>query len=146
MHAHATSAEEVVAAQAIAGEPLDVDDRIVPAAVFTDPEITTVGMTESEAAAARVDLVVGVVPFRSTGRAMTTGRSVGVVRLAAVEGSGALLVAQIVGPDASELAFATGQRSTIAVLAETIHVHPTLGASVMEAAENALGRAIHTTI
>jgi dihydrolipoamide dehydrogenase len=147
MLAHAASAEGIVAAQDIAGDPLDVEDWIVPAAVFTDPEIATVGMTESEAEEVGFDPLVGEMPFRASGRAMTTGETDGFVRVVAT-GDGALLGAQIVGPDASELVaeltFAVRHRATLSELAETIHVHPTLSEAVVEAAENALGRAIHT--
>jgi dihydrolipoamide dehydrogenase len=149
MLAHAASAEGIVAARDIAGEPPEIDDWIVPAAVFTDPEIGTVGMTAAEAEAAGFDAVVGEFPFSASGRAMTTGRTDGFVRIVAAAGSGALLGARVVGPEAAELvaelAFAIGRRATLADLAETIHVHPTLAEAVGEAAENALGRAIHTT-
>jgi len=147
--AHAASTEGVLAAHDIAGEPLDVGDWIVPAAVFTDPEIATVGLTAEEAEAAGFEPVVGEMPFRASGRALTTGETEGFVRVVGAESDGALLGAQIVGPEASELiaepAFAIRQRATLHDIAETIHVHPTLSEAVMEAAENALGQAIHTT-
>jgi len=147
--AHAASKEGILAAHDIAGEPLDVGDWIVPAAVFTDPEIATVGLTAEEAEAVGFDPVVGEMPFRASGRALTTGETDGFVRVVGAAGDGALLGAQIVGPEASELvaelAFAIRQRGTLHDIAETIHVHPTLSEAVMEAAEQALGRAIHTT-
>ncbi len=147
--AHAASKEGILAAHDIAGEPLDVGDWIVPAAVFTDPEIATVGLTAEEAEAVGFEPLVGEMPFRASGRALTTGESAGFVRVVGAEGDGALLGAQIVGPEASELigelAFAIRQRATLHDVAETIHVHPTLSEAVMEAAENALGQAIHTT-
>jgi dihydrolipoamide dehydrogenase len=148
MLAHAASQEGIVAAQDVAGDPLDLGDWIVPAAVFTDPEIGTVGMTTAEAEAVGFDTVVGEMPFSASGRAMTVGETSGFVRLVANRSTGALLGAQIVGPEASELvaelAFALTHRATLADIAETIHVHPTLSEAVMEAAENALGQAIHT--
>jgi len=146
--AHAASKEGILAVHDIAGEPLEGGDWIVPAAVFTDPEIATVGLTEAEAEAAGFDPVVGEMPFRASGRALTAGETDGFVRV--VGGSdGALLGAQVVGPDASELVgeltFAIRQRATLHDVAETVHVHPTLSEAVMEAAEHALGRAIHTS-
>ena len=148
MLAHAASWEGIVAAHDIAGDPIDAGDRIVPAAVFTDPEIGTIGMTEAEAAAVGFDPVVGEMPFNASGRALTTGKTAGFVRVVA-SSDGGLLGAQIVGPDASELvaelAFAIKHRASLSDIAETIHVHPTLSEVVMEAAENALGRAIYTT-
>ena len=149
MLAHAASTEGIVAAHDIAGEPLEGGDRIVPAAVFTDPEIATVGLTEREAEAAGFDPLVGRMPFDASGRALTANEREGFVRVVADERSHGLLGAQVVGPEASELvaelAFAVTQRATLEDLAETVHVHPTLAETTMEAAEQALGRAIHTT-
>lgn len=148
MLAHAASKEGILAAQDIAGEPLNVGDRIVPEAVFTNPEIAAVGMTQAEAEEIGFDPVVGKMPFDASGRAMTLGETDGFVRLVASSDGGALLGAQIVGPEASELiaelTFAIKHRASLADIAETIHVHPTLSEAVMEAAENAMGQAIHT--
>lgn len=87
----------------IAGEPTALDQQAIPAAVFTDPEIGTVGMTEEEAEADGFDPVVGEMPFNASGRAMTTGHTEGFVRLVADDETGFVLGAQIVGPEASEL-------------------------------------------
>ena len=147
MLAHAASAEGVVAAEAIAGEPAAFDTRAIPAAVFTDPEIATVGLTESEAAAEGFDPVVGEMPFNASGRALTVGETEGFVRIVA-SADGFVLGAQIVGPEASELiaepTLAIEMGATLEDVAATIHTHPTLSEAVMEAAENALGQAIHT--
>jgi len=147
MLAHAASKEGILAAHDAAGEPLDVGDWIVPAAVFTDPEIATVGLTAEEAEAVGFDPAVGEMPFAASGRALTTGETDGFVRVVADGDTGALLGAQIVGPEASELiaelTVAIRSRATLADLAETIHVHPTLSEAVMEAAEAATGQAIH---
>lgn len=149
MLAHKASKEGIVAVQAIAGEPIDPDYRFVPAAVFTDPEIATVGMTKAEAEDAGVTPLVGRMPFNASGRAITLGDPTGFVRVVAIKESRVLIGAQIVGPDASELiaelGFAIERGATLDDVAETIHVHPTLTEAVMEAAENAVGRAIHTT-
>lgn len=149
MLAHKASKEGIVAAQAIAGEPIDPEYRFVPAAVFTDPEIGTDGMTKTEAEEAGVTPLVGKMPFSASGRAMTMGDPTGFVRIVAIKESGVLIGAQIVGPDASEiiteLSFAIEQGATLDDIAETIHIHPTLTEAVMEAAENAMGQAIHTT-
>ncbi|MFB6101192.1 MAG: dihydrolipoyl dehydrogenase [Haloplanus sp.] len=147
MLAHVASAEGVVAAEAIAGEPAAFDPRAIPAAVFTDPEIATVGLTEAEAAEEGFDPVVGEMPFNASGRALTTGETDGFVRVIA-SADGFLLGALIVGPDASELVaeptLAIEMGATLEDVAATIHTHPTLSEAVMEAAENALGQAIHT--
>jgi dihydrolipoamide dehydrogenase len=148
MLAHKASAEGIVAAETIAGEPAALDHQAMPAAVFTDPEIGTVGMTESEAADAGYDPVVGEMPMRASGRALTMNESEGFVRLVGDEGTGFLLGAQIVAPEASELiaelALAIELGATIEDVAGTIHTHPTLSEATMEAAENAMEQAIHT--
>jgi len=148
MLAHKASAEGQVAAEVIAGEPSALDHQAIPAAVFTDPEIATVGMTEAEAEDEGFEPAVGQFPFRASGRALTTNHADGFVRVVADEPSGFLLGAQIVGPEASELiaelGFAVEMGATLEDVASTIHTHPTLGEAVMEAAENALGHAIHT--
>ena len=148
MLAHKGSAEGKVAAEVIAGEPAAIDHQAMPAVVFTDPEIATVGMTESEADEAGFDPVVGQFPFRASGRALTTGESDGFVKVVAEEADGYVLGASIVGPEASELVAELGLAielgATLEDVAATVHAHPTLSESVMEAAENALGQAIHT--
>ena len=148
MLAHKAAKEGIVAAEVAAGEPAALDQQAIPAAVFTDPEVATVGLTESEAEEEGFDPVVGEFPLRASGRALTTGDSEGVVRVVADEPSGFVLGATIVGPDASELiaepTLAIEMGATLEDVAATVHTHPTLSESVMEACENALGQAIHT--
>ena len=148
MLAHKASAEGIVAAETIAGESVALDHQAIPAAVFTDPEIGTVGLTESEAVEAGVDPVVGEMPMRASGRALTMNESDGFVRLVGDGETGRLVGAQVVAPEASELIAEAGLAielgATIDEVADTIHTHPTLSEATMEAAENALGQAIHT--
>ncbi len=148
MLAHKASREGIVAAEVVAGEPAAFDNQAVPAAVFTDPEIGTVGMTEADAEAAGFDPVVGEMPFDASGRALTTNHAEGFVRVVADEESGFVLGGQIVGPEASELiaevALAVEMGATLEDVGSTVHTHPTLAEAVMEAAENARGQAIHT--
>lgn len=148
MLAHKGSMEGQVAAEVIAGEPAAIDYQAMPAVVFTDPEIATVGMTETDAEEAGFETVVGQFPFRASGRALTTGDSDGFVKIVADEADGYVLGASIVGPEASELIAELGLAielgATLEDVASTVHAHPTLSESVMEAAENALGHAIHT--
>ncbi|WP_435100832.1 dihydrolipoyl dehydrogenase [Halarchaeum sp. P4] len=148
MLAHKASAEGKVVADVVAGEPATLDHQAIPAAVFTDPEIGTVGMTEGEATEAGVDPVVGQFPMRASGRALTTGETDGFVRVVADGETGSVLGAQIVGPEASELIAEVGlaieMGATLEDIAATVHTHPTLSEAVLEAAENALGEAIHT--
>ena len=148
MLAHKGSAEGAVAAEVIAGEPSAMDQQAIPAAVFTDPEIGTVGMTAEEAEEAGFEPVVGTFPFQASGRALSTGETAGFVKLVADEPTGFVLGGQVVGPEASELIAEIGLAielgATLEDIAATIHTHPTLSEAVMEAAEHALGHAIHT--
>jgi dihydrolipoamide dehydrogenase len=148
MLAHVASAEGIVAAEVAAGEDVTFDPRAVPAVVFTDPEIATVGLTEAEAEEAGYDPVVGEFPLRASGRALTLEETDGFVELVADGESGQVLGGRMVGPEASELVAEMGlaveQGLTVEDVADTIHAHPSLAESVMDAAENALGQAIHT--
>jgi len=148
MLAHKATAEGEVAAEAAAGEPAALDHQAVPAAVFTDPEIGTVGLTEAEANEAGFDPVVGEMPLRASGRAMTLDERAGFVRIVADADSGFLLGAQIVGPEASELIAEVGLGIELGArledVAGTIHTHPTLSEAVNEAAKATRGQAIHT--
>ncbi|MFB6146417.1 MAG: dihydrolipoyl dehydrogenase [Halobacteriaceae archaeon] len=148
MLAHAASHEGEVAAAAIAGEGPSLAGRAVPAAVFTDPEIATVGLTPGEADDAGLDVAVGEFPLRASGRALAAGDATGFVRVVAEAEAGRVVGGQVVGPDAAELvaelALAVELDATVADVADTVHTHPTLGEAVMEAAKNAADRAIHT--
>ncbi|WP_435360222.1 dihydrolipoyl dehydrogenase [Haloarchaeobius sp. DFWS5] len=148
MLAHKASKEGQVAAEVIAGEPAALDYVAMPAAVFTEPEIGTVGLTAQQAEEQGFEPATGKFPFQASGRALSTGETDGFVRVVADEDSGFLLGAQIVGPEASELvaelSLALEMGATLEDVAATVHTHPTLAEAVMEAAENALGHAIHT--
>jgi dihydrolipoamide dehydrogenase len=148
MLAHKAMAEGEVAARAAAGEPAAFDQQAIPAAVFTDPEIATVGMTESEAEAAGFDPVTGQMPVRANGRALTVDEKEGFVRVVADADEEFLLGAQIVGPEASELIAELGlgieMGARLEDIAGTIHTHPTLSEAVHEAAAAARGEAVHT--
>lgn len=147
MLAHTAFAEGEVAVETIAGEPSVLDHQAIPAAVFTDPEIGTVGMTEREAAENGFDPVVGQMPLRASGRALTLNEREGFVRVVADEESEFVLGAQIVGPEASELvaelALAIEMGATLEDVASTIHIHPTLSEAVHEAVKGARGESIH---
>lgn len=147
--AHKGMKEGEVAAEVIAGEPSALDYQSVPAAVFTDPEIGTVGMTESEADDAGFDPITGTMPLQASGRALTLGETDGFIRVVAASDGGYVLGAQIVAPEASELiaefGLAVEMGTTLEDIAQTIHTHPTLGEAAREAAASALDKAIHTT-
>ncbi len=145
--AHKATKEGLIAAEVAAGHAIELDYRAMPAAIFTDPEIATVGLQDSQAAAAGRNVRIGKVPFAAIGRALTTGEADGFVKLVADADSKILLGAQIVGPEASnlisELALAIEMGATVTDIALTVHPHPTLPEGIMESAEAALGQAIH---
>ena len=145
--AHKASREGIVAAEVACGRSTALDARAMPSAIFTDPEIALVGLTESEATAAGKKIKVGKVPFAAIGRTLTAGELDGFAKLVTEEGSGRILGAQIIGPGASdiisELSLAIEMGATAEDIALTIHPHPTFPEGILEAAEAALGRAIH---
>jgi len=145
--AHKATQEGIVAAEVACGQPAAMDVRAMPGAIFTDPEVATVGISEEQARAKGVEPLVGKVPFAAIGRALTMGEHEGFVKLVADSKSKILLGAVIVGPDASdlisELVLAIEMGATVEDIALTVHPHPTLPEAIMETAEAALGRAIH---
>jgi dihydrolipoamide dehydrogenase len=145
--AHKATKEGLTAAEVIAGHPVELDYRALPSAIFTDPEIATVGLQEPEAVAQGKRVRIGRVPFAAIGRALTTGEYDGFVKLIADPETKILLGATVVGPDASdlisELTLAIEMGATVTDIALTVHPHPTLPEGIMESAEAALGQAIH---
>ncbi len=145
--AHKASKEGMIAAAVIAGSAEEADWRALPWAVFTDPEIATVGLTEEQARAAGHDPVVGRFPFAASGRAKSTNEADGWVKVIADRKTDVLLGVHIVGPEASNLiaeaALAIEMGAVAEDLALTIHTHPTLPEALMEAAEAVHGRMIH---
>ena len=131
-----------VVAEVIAGRPAAFDNVVVPAVVFTDPEVAWCGLTESEAQRAGRPVKVAKFQWAASGRAATLGRSDGLTKLVVDPGSGRVLGAAVVGPGAGELIAEGALAVETAALAEdvaaTIHAHPTLSESWMEAAETLL--------
>lgn len=148
MLAHKASHEGVLAAEVIAGKNRAYDVKTVPAVIFTDPEIASAGMTEEECRAKGfTDLKIAKFPFAANGRAVSMMETDGFVKMIANAKNNLLLGVHIVGPEASNLiseaALAIEMGATLEDLALTIHPHPTLGETMMEAAEATLGHAIH---
>lgn len=146
--AHRASRMGLVAAEAAAGRPAAMDARVIPAVVFTDPEIAVAGLTEAEAKARGHEVLVGRFPFAASGRALAQNHGEGLVKVVADRKSGQLLGVHIIGPEAGNLIGEAGLALELGATAEdlalTIHAHPTLPESLMEAAEAALGRPVHT--
>lgn len=148
MLAHKASHEGVLVAEVIKGQNRAYDVKTVPAVVFTDPEIASAGLMESEARAKGYnDLLISKFPFAANGRAVSMQETEGFVKIIADKKTHIVLGIHIVGPEASNLisegALAIEMGARLEDLALTIHPHPTLGETMMEAAEATLGHAIH---
>ena len=103
MLAHRSSYQGIVAAENAAGEDVIYDARAVPSVAYTDPEITWAGLTESDAKEQGVEYEIGKVPWAASGRALATGRSEGLTKVLSEPGTGRILGAGMVGPNAGEL-------------------------------------------
>ncbi len=145
--AHKASYEAKIAAEAIAGHASEIDYLGIPAVVFTDPELASVGYTEKEAKEEGIDVTASKFPFGANGRALALNSADGFLKLITRKEDGLVIGAQIAGPSASdmiaELGLAIEAGMTAEDLAMTIHAHPTLGEITMEAAEVAIGSPIH---
>lgn len=147
MLAHKASREGIVAAEVIGGLNSVMDVKTIPAVIFTDPEISSAGMTVEEAQKAGFETVVGQFPYAANGRALSLQDADGFVKIVANKKNKVVLGVHIVGAEASNLiseaALAIEMGATLEDLAGTIHPHPTLPEMMMEAAEAGLGHAIH---
>ena len=145
--AHKASKEGIVAAEAIAGLPSAADWKVIPDAVFCDPEVASVGLTEARAIEAGYKVKRSRFQFAALGRALTAGEPEGFVKIISNEADGLVLGVQIVGPEASDLisevALAIEMGATVEDIALTIHPHPTFPEAIMETAESGAGRPIH---
>ena len=147
MLAHKASRQGKFVAEVIAGNKDSYENIVVPAVIFTDPEIATVGFSEKEAKDKGIEIKIGKFPFSVSSRAMTRNKTEGFVKVIANKKNGKILGVQIIGSEASNLiseaALAIKMNATLDDLALTIHPHPTLSESLMEAAEATMGKAIH---
>jgi len=145
--AHKASKEGIVAAEVIAGKNVVLDVKAMPGAIFTDPEIATVGLTEDEAKDAGHNVKTGSFPFAANGKALSANAPQGFVKFVADADDDTLLGVHIVGHDASNLiseaALGIEMGATVADIGLTVHPHPTLGETLMEAAHVVEGHAIH---
>ena len=145
--AHKASYEAKVAAEVIAGKNSEIDYIAIPAVCFTDPELATVGYTEKEARDLGIDVKVSKFPFGANGRALSLNQTEGFVRLVSDKATGTLLGGQVAGVGASdviaELGLAVEARMNLEDLSLTIHAHPTIAETVMDASELSLGLPIH---
>lgn len=147
MLAHKATHEGLVAAGVIAGKQAVFDPAAIPAVVFTDPEIAWCGLTEEAANAAGQAVKVTRFPWAASGRAATVGRNDGLTKLVCDAESGRILGVGLCGAGAGELiaegVLAVEMGAVAEDLAASIHPHPTLSETVMEAAELFHGQATH---
>ncbi len=147
MLAHKASKEGEVVAEVIAGHKAAKDWVGIPAAIFTDPEIATVGLTEQQAKEKGIDVRIGKFPFSALGRAMAVHETDGFIKVIADKNTHEILGVHIVGPEATDLisegALALEMHAFLEDVGLTMHPHPTLGEGMMEASLHALGQAVH---
>jgi dihydrolipoamide dehydrogenase len=145
MLAHKASHEGRVAAEVIAGHSAVFDKRCIPAVVFTDPEIAWTGLTETEANASGQQVVVATYPWAASGRAQALGRTEGLTKILFDPETEVVLGVGICGPNAGDLigeaVLAVEMGATARDLAESVHPHPTLTETLMNAAEVFYGTA-----
>jgi len=145
--AHKATKEGEIAAEVIAGHKAALDIRAMPAAIFTHPEIATVGMSETAAKAAGREVKIGKFPFAALGRAMAVNDTEGFFKVIIDAKDNQVLGIAIVGPEASDLISEAALAIEMSAFAEdvalTVHPHPTLGEGMMEAFKASLGEAVH---
>ena len=145
--AHVASAEAIHCVEHICGlEPDAVDYSTIPSCVFTTPEVASVGMTEQQARDKGIEYKVGRFPFTASGKATAAGDRDGFVKLI-FDNEERLIGAHLVGATVTEMlgepTLAKRLGATAHAIAKTIHSHPTMHEGLMEAAEAAMGAAIH---
>jgi len=144
--AHLAFMEGKVAAENAMGIISKVNYNAVPACIYTNPEVASVGMTEDEAKQAGLTVKVGRFNFRNNGRALTLGEREGFVKVVADQDN-TIIGGQILGVNASEmiseLTLAIALKAKANDLADMLHPHPSLGEAIWEACGDLLGRAIH---
>jgi dihydrolipoamide dehydrogenase len=147
MLAHVASTEGLVAAENATGAHRRMAYTAVPGAIFTMPEVATVGITEAQAAQQGIEARSDTVLFRALGKAQVMGELAGQAKLISEAGSGKILGVHLIGPHATDLiaegtlAVQTGR--TASELANTIHAHPTLAEAMLEVSLKAVGKALH---
>jgi dihydrolipoamide dehydrogenase len=147
MLAHVASRQGILAARNACGENVVMDYSVVPAAIFTSPEIGSVGLREFQAKDKGLNIKTGHFQFRSLARAHSIGEIAGIIKIVADAGTGSVLGVHIIGPNASELvhegALAIKSGLTAGDVAELVHAHPTLSEGIWEAMADVNDDSIH---
>lgn len=146
--AHKATKEARIAVEAICGHEINSDRAIIPAVVFTEPEVAWCGLTESEAKEKGINVTIAKFPWAASGRAMTFDHTDGMTKILIDPETERVLGVGIVGHGAGELiaeaVIAIEMGATAMDVAESVHPHPTLSETIMEAAEVFYGYATHT--
>ncbi len=144
--AHKASHEGLIAAENACGQKKEMNYEALPAAVYTEPEFSMVGLSEEEATASGIKFQVGIFSLQANGRALTMEEPEGMIKIIA-DDQQRIIGAHLLAPNASELiaemALAVRLGLKLEDISSTIHVHPTLSEAIMEAALKAQGKAIH---
>jgi dihydrolipoamide dehydrogenase len=145
--AHKASHEGMVAAEAVAGSGASADWKSVPYAVFCDPEVAGIGLTEKEAAQKGMKVRIGKFPYQGVGKAVATLATDGFAKVISDAETDAILGIHVVGPHAGDIVF-TGTAlmeldCTAEDLGHLMAIHPTLSEALMEAGLSAHKKAIH---
>jgi dihydrolipoamide dehydrogenase len=145
--AHKASAEGIAAVEIMAGvrEP-GFDLLAIPACIYCEPEVATVGLSEADAKARGIEVKVGKFPFRAIGKAVAIDETAGFVKIVATKQYGEVIGCQIVGHAAtdiiSEVVLGKTLETTVTEIGKTAHPHPTMSEAIMQAALAADGEAI----
>ncbi len=147
MLAHVASAQGKVAVRNILGQPCEMGYDVIPAGIFTFPEIGRVGLTEIEARQQGMEVKIGKFRPAGLGKAQATGETAGLMKIVTDAKTRRIVGVHVMGAHAAELvheaAVAMNMGATVETLAETIHAHPTMSEGIMEAAEDVDNMAIH---
>ncbi|MFZ5631943.1 MAG: dihydrolipoyl dehydrogenase [Bacillota bacterium] len=145
--AHVASAQGLVAVDNIMGRGRLMDYSLIPSCIYTSPEVGSVGLTTQEVEEKGIKVKSGKFPFMASGKAQAMGETDGFVKILADPDTDRILGVHIVGPHATDLiaeaAVAMQMGATVKQLAETMHAHPTLAETIMEAAGAVHGMSIH---
>jgi dihydrolipoamide dehydrogenase len=146
--AHRAAKEGKIAVESIMGEDSAFENIVIPAVVYTNPEVAWCGLTETEAKQKGIDIRVSKFSWGASGRALTFDRPDGLTKLIIEPESERILGVGIVGVGAGELisegVLAVEMGATARDMADSVHPHPTLSETLMEAAEAFYGTATHT--
>jgi len=146
LFAHKASHEGIIAAENASGLKAEMNYKALPLAIYTEPEFSSVGLSEEEAKKRGIKIQVGLFSLQANGRALTLGRQEGAVKIITDE-EDEIIGAHILAPNASEfiseISLAMKRGLKIQDVSSSIHIHPTLSEAVMEAAMKAKNQAIH---